>query len=117
MEAIAAQGDSGSWIIEELSGKLCGHIVAGDISTGLAYIIPARVVFEQIERQYHCRLELPKRDYFLPEDIKDYNQRMSQLQVSPSTMEGVPEETEINAQPRSVPSSTSPQASMTSSGN
>lgn len=114
MEAIAAQGDSGSWIIEKNSGKLCGHIVAGDISTGLAYIIPARVVFEQIERRYDCRLELPKRDNLLQEDMSE---PLSQLQVSPSNMEGVPEETERSPQPRSVPPSTSPQASITSSGN
>jgi hypothetical protein len=112
LESIAAHGDSGSWIIEKDSGKLCGHIVAGDPSTGLAYIIPARAVFEQIEHRYECRLELPKRDYLLPEDMSE---RMSQLQVSPSNMEGVPEETERNAQPRSVRHSTSPQASMTSS--
>jgi hypothetical protein len=69
-------------------------------------------VFQEIERRYDCLLVMPKRDYLLPEDMTE---RMSQLQVSTSTMEGVPEETERNAQPRSVRHSTSPQASMTSS--
>jgi len=91
LESIAAHGDSGSWVIEQNSGKLCGHIIAGDISTGLAYIIPARVVFEQIERRYDCRLNLPKSDYLLPEDMTE---RMSPLQVSTPTMEGGSEETE-----------------------
>lgn len=58
MGLIAAYGDSGSWIVEKDSGKLCGHIVAGDVSTGLAYVIPAKPVFEQIERQLGCRIEL-----------------------------------------------------------
>jgi hypothetical protein len=55
---IAAYGDSGSWIVEKDSGRLCGHIVAGDVSTGLAYIIPAKPVLEQIKRQLGCRIEL-----------------------------------------------------------
>lgn len=108
MESIAAHGDSGSWIIEKDSGKLCGHIVAGDPSTGLAYIIPARVVFEEIERRYDCRLEIMTIDSLLPPLPEDMSERMSQLQVSPSTIEGVPKETERNAQPSSVRPSTSP---------
>jgi len=100
LESIAAHGDSGSWIIEKDSGKLCGHIVAGDPSTGLAYIIPARVVFEEIE--------IMTIDSLLPPLPEDMSERMSQLQVSPSTIEGVPKETERNAQPSSVRPSTSP---------
>ncbi|PMD13460.1 hypothetical protein NA56DRAFT_422932 [Hyaloscypha hepaticicola] len=94
-----SHGDSGSWVIEQSSGKLCGHIIAGDISTGLAYVIPARVVFEQIERRYDCRLELPDSGYLLPEDMTE---RISQLQVSVPTMEGGLEETERYAQSRLV---------------
>lgn len=32
--------------------------MAGDLSTGLAYIIPAEATFKQIERQLGCRIEL-----------------------------------------------------------
>ncbi|KAN0089172.1 hypothetical protein V8E51_019432 [Hyaloscypha variabilis] len=53
-------GDSGSWIVETESGKLSGHIVAGDLSTGLGYVSPAKAAFQEIERQLHCRVELPE---------------------------------------------------------
>jgi hypothetical protein len=62
MVLTTAHGDSGSWIVEQDSGRLCGHIVAADLSTGLAYVIPAKAVFEQIERQLDCRIELAESD-------------------------------------------------------
>jgi hypothetical protein len=57
---IAAYGDSGSWVVETDSGNLCGHIIAGDLSTGLGYVFPAKAVFQQIEHQLVCRIELPE---------------------------------------------------------
>lgn len=39
---------------------MCGHIVASDLPTGLAYVIPAKAVLEQMERQLDCLIELPK---------------------------------------------------------
>jgi hypothetical protein len=34
--------------------------VAGDLSTGLGYVFPAEAVFQQIEQQLACRIELPE---------------------------------------------------------
>jgi hypothetical protein len=41
-------GDCGSGVVNHDLGDLCGHIVAGKIGTGFAYIVPAKQVFEDI---------------------------------------------------------------------
>ncbi|KAH7386459.1 hypothetical protein BKA64DRAFT_143978 [Cadophora sp. MPI-SDFR-AT-0126] len=52
-----AYGDSGMWVV---NGKtLCGHIIAGDLSTGLGYVLPATNVFQQIEYQLGCIIDFP----------------------------------------------------------
>jgi hypothetical protein len=43
-----AEGDCGSGVIDRLDGHFYGHIVAGCVGTGLAYIVPAMQVFEDI---------------------------------------------------------------------
>ncbi|KAH8653129.1 hypothetical protein BGZ60DRAFT_419593 [Tricladium varicosporioides] len=46
---VLAKGDSGSWVLDALSGDLYGHIVAGIPESGLAYILPAQKTFQEIE--------------------------------------------------------------------
>jgi len=43
-----ADVDCGSGVIDQQDGHLYGHIVAGSAGTGLAYIVPAMQVFEDI---------------------------------------------------------------------
>jgi hypothetical protein len=45
-----ANGDCGSCVFDARSGGLCGHIVAGSLSLGVAYIIPAYQVFEDLRQ-------------------------------------------------------------------
>jgi len=53
-------GDCGSWVINAQNGDIFGHIVAGDITSGLAYIIPAHKVFDDIEMRCGSRPVLPR---------------------------------------------------------
>ncbi|KAL7937293.1 hypothetical protein V8C35DRAFT_292119, partial [Trichoderma chlorosporum] len=39
-------GDCGGWVRDELTGGLFGHVFAGNLSSGLAAIMPARLVFD-----------------------------------------------------------------------
>ena len=48
-------GDCGAWVVEASTGRICGHIVAGCPITGLAFIIPAYKVFDDIERRFRTR--------------------------------------------------------------
>jgi hypothetical protein len=43
-----AHGDCGSGVVDQLSGDFYGHIVMGNVGTGLAYIVPAMQVFQDI---------------------------------------------------------------------
>jgi hypothetical protein len=67
----AAYGDSGSWVVETGSGNLYGHIIAGDLSTGLGYVLPTQAVFQQIEHQLDCRIELPESGILVSEPFND----------------------------------------------
>ncbi|KAH7313171.1 hypothetical protein BKA65DRAFT_558385 [Rhexocercosporidium sp. MPI-PUGE-AT-0058] len=51
LERDVAPGDCGSWVLDAAGESLYGHIVAGKPGTGLAYLILARVVFEDIRVQ------------------------------------------------------------------
>ena len=44
-------GDSGAWVVDS-AGQLYGHIVAGDPMLGLAFIIPAYRIFEDIKSRF-----------------------------------------------------------------
>ena len=44
-------GDSGAWVVDS-DGQIYGHIVAGDPMLGLAFIIPAYKVFDDIKRRF-----------------------------------------------------------------
>lgn len=52
------EGDSGSWVLNALSGDLYGHVVAGIPGSYIVYIIPAYKVFEDIERVVGDTVEL-----------------------------------------------------------
>jgi hypothetical protein len=52
-------GECGSWVVDEVSGHLYGHIFGGGIGTRTAYIMPADDIFEDIERKFRQPVFLP----------------------------------------------------------
>jgi hypothetical protein len=46
------EGSSGSWVVDAVSGVLYGHIVAGCPNLGIAYIIPAHMVFAELNERF-----------------------------------------------------------------
>ncbi|KAF4176626.1 hypothetical protein CNMCM8694_005690 [Aspergillus lentulus] len=61
-------GECGSWVVDEVSGHLYGHVFGGGIGTRTAYIIPADDIFEDIERKFRQPVFLPsvKQDSHTP---------------------------------------------------
>jgi hypothetical protein len=51
LEGKLSDGDCGSGVVDQAVGDLYGHIVAGSIGTGIAYIVPAVEVFEDIRNR------------------------------------------------------------------
>ena len=46
------EGDCGAWVIFSRGSELCGHLIAGNISSGNGYIVPAYAVFEDINHRF-----------------------------------------------------------------
>lgn len=55
------RGDAGAWVIDLESGDLYGHIIAGCPESGVAYIIPAYRIFNDIREQLGGAVELAGR--------------------------------------------------------
>lgn len=62
MDGPLEQGDCGSWIVDNESGNLYGHIVAGCPDLCVAYIIPAFQAFDDIQQRLGEELILPSSD-------------------------------------------------------
>ncbi|KAI9695402.1 MAG: hypothetical protein M1820_008657 [Bogoriella megaspora] len=43
-------GDSGAWVIETNTGKVCGHVLAHCKEKGVAYICPMDILFDDMKR-------------------------------------------------------------------
>lgn len=57
-ESALALGDCGSWVVNAESHTLYGHVITGSPEDGLAYIVPAYQVFEDLGQYFtHDRLE------------------------------------------------------------
>ena len=54
-------GDSGSLVVDARTGNIYGHIVSGDPTSSLAYIVSAYEVFDDIEKRFGARPSLPAR--------------------------------------------------------
>jgi peptide-N4-(N-acetyl-beta-glucosaminyl)asparagine amidase len=57
-EATLSDGDCGSWVVDEGSGDLVGHIVSGSPKSGSAYILPACHVFADAAASFGLELEV-----------------------------------------------------------
>jgi hypothetical protein len=60
LAGILRQGDCGSTVVNQRNGKIYGHIVCGRPGSGLAYIMPATTVVQDINKRLRagCRVVL-----------------------------------------------------------
>ncbi|KAI9657350.1 MAG: hypothetical protein M1821_003030 [Bathelium mastoideum] len=57
---LGVAGDSGAWVVETNSGKVCGHVLAYSKAKGVAYICPMDILFDDIKRTLGAdRIGLP----------------------------------------------------------
>ena len=52
-------GDSGAWVIDNASGKVCGHVLAYSSKTNVAYIAPMEVLLDDMSQKLGKRVTLP----------------------------------------------------------
>ncbi|KAF2232170.1 hypothetical protein EV356DRAFT_257953 [Viridothelium virens] len=56
-------GDSGAWVIETTSGKVCGHVLAYCKEKGVAYICPMDILFDDMKHILGAdKITLPSAD-------------------------------------------------------
>ncbi|KAL9086307.1 MAG: hypothetical protein Q9165_007222 [Trypethelium subeluteriae] len=48
-DLLTVGGDSGAWVIETTSGKVCGHVLAHCKEKGVAYICPMDILFDDMK--------------------------------------------------------------------
>ncbi|KAJ5591565.1 uncharacterized protein N7459_001934 [Penicillium hispanicum] len=51
-----APGDSGAWVFDRSTGRVCGHVLAWSARSNTTYISPMEVTFEDIARTLHASL-------------------------------------------------------------
>lgn len=49
-------GDSGAWVFDQITGQVCGHVLAWSEKSRTAYIAPMQVLFEDIARTLGAEL-------------------------------------------------------------
>ena len=60
VDFVAVGGDSGAWVIDNLHGRVCGHVLAWSSKNRVAYIAPMQVMLEDIgETLGVSRVSLP----------------------------------------------------------
>jgi hypothetical protein len=52
LEGLINDGDCGSCVVDSENGRLYGHIIAGSPGTGVAWMVPATEVIEDIQRRW-----------------------------------------------------------------
>jgi len=81
-------GDCGSWVTNAQNGDIFGHIVAGDVASGLAYIIPAYKVFDDIELRFGSRPVLPTQTIINELRASELTQELNDSLASTEIYEG-----------------------------
>lgn len=63
-------GDSGAWVVDNTSGRLCGHILARNNTQQVAYICPMEIIFDDIQETLKTKVSLIKTSQRLQESAK-----------------------------------------------
>lgn len=53
---LTAPGDSGAWVFDRTTGRVCGHVLAWSAKSNTTYISPMEVIFEDIARTLNASL-------------------------------------------------------------
>ncbi|EKG20373.1 Transglutaminase-like protein [Macrophomina phaseolina MS6] len=61
LDGALADGDCGSVIIDDITGEIGGHIIAGSPATGTAFIVPAHLVFDDLRTRLGRETALAQR--------------------------------------------------------
>lgn len=55
-------GDSGAWVMDNASGRVCAHVLAWSPRNNMAYIAPMEVLLNDIEHTLSAKVTLPQEE-------------------------------------------------------
>lgn len=56
---IAVGGDSGAWVMDNASGRVCAHVLAWSARNSIAYIAPMEVLLDDMAHTLRAKVALP----------------------------------------------------------
>lgn len=56
---LAVGGDSGAWVMDNASGRVCAHVLAWSARNSIAYIAPMEVLLDDMAHTLRATVALP----------------------------------------------------------
>lgn len=56
---LAVGGDSGAWVMDNASGRVCAHVLAWSARNSIAYIAPMEVLLDDMAHTLRAKVSLP----------------------------------------------------------
>lgn len=56
---LAVGGDSGAWVMDNASGRVCAHVLAWSARNSIAYIAPMEVLLDDMAHTLRAKVALP----------------------------------------------------------
>jgi hypothetical protein len=75
---VVGQGDSGSWVIDDETGDLYGHVVAGSPESSIAFVMPAQNIRNEIKEVFGY-------EWRFPQEVASKSQDAFEPGISPQT--------------------------------
>lgn len=59
LTTFAVGGDSGAWVMDNASGRVCAHVLAWSARNSIAYIAPMEVLLDDMAHTLGAKVALP----------------------------------------------------------
>ena len=59
LTTLAVGGDSGAWVVDNASGRVCAHVLAWSARNSIAYIAPMEVLLDDMAHTLGAKVALP----------------------------------------------------------
>lgn len=56
---LAVGGDSGAWVMDNASGRVCAHVLAWSARNSIAYIAPMELLLDDMAHTLGAKIALP----------------------------------------------------------
>lgn len=72
LTVLAVGGDSGAWVMDNASGRVCAHVLAWSARNSIAYIAPMEVLLNDMAHTLGAKVALPDSQHLASVSRKGY---------------------------------------------